>query len=262
MGSQKSQDRTENQATERQLAHHATTLTVPRVRHQGALCTCWNRQPLNRRTGEGNGTPLQDSRLENPRDGEPGGLQSMGSRRGGHDGGTSLSLFTHWRRKWQPTPVFLPGESQGPGARWTAVYGVAQGRTRLNRLAAAATLRHGPLSWPWSWPQRPDLHVTAGASSQGTDSEPRPPGLLLRVKLHPGPSTPNWRVKGSRGHESPPSSQKERRGGAPRAHPVNPSSSPQPAPAPPHLCSEPALPLPSLTTLLPVLGLSLSTDLQ
>ena len=27
----------------------------------------------------------------------------------------SLSLFTymHWRRKWQPTPVFLSGESQG-----------------------------------------------------------------------------------------------------------------------------------------------------
>ena len=33
----------------------------------------------------------------------------------GHDWGTSLSFFTftHWRRKWQPTPVFLPGESQG-----------------------------------------------------------------------------------------------------------------------------------------------------
>ena len=30
----------------------------------------------------------------------------------------SLSLFTfmHWRRKWQPTPVFLPGESQGWGS--------------------------------------------------------------------------------------------------------------------------------------------------
>ena len=28
---------------------------------------------------------------------------------------TSLSLFTfmHWRRKWQPTPVVLPGDSQG-----------------------------------------------------------------------------------------------------------------------------------------------------
>ena len=30
---------------------------------------------------------------------------------------TSLLLFPlmHWRRKWQPTPVFLPGESQGRG---------------------------------------------------------------------------------------------------------------------------------------------------
>ena len=48
---------------------------------------------------------------------EPGGLQSMGSLRVGHDWATSLSLFTfmHWRRKWQPTPVFLPGESPGMG---------------------------------------------------------------------------------------------------------------------------------------------------
>ena len=49
---------------------------------------------------------------------EPGGLQSMGSLQFGHDWATSLSLFTfmHWRRKWQPTPVFLPGESQGRGS--------------------------------------------------------------------------------------------------------------------------------------------------
>ena len=49
---------------------------------------------------------------------EPGRLQSMGSWRVGHDWVTSLSLFTfmHWRRKWQPTPVFLPGESQGRGS--------------------------------------------------------------------------------------------------------------------------------------------------
>ena len=46
---------------------------------------------------------------------EPGGLQSMGSLRIGHDWVSSLSLFTFmpWRRKWQPTPVFLPGESRG-----------------------------------------------------------------------------------------------------------------------------------------------------
>ena len=49
---------------------------------------------------------------------EPGRLQSMGSLRVEHDWATSLSLFTfmHWRRKWQPTPVFLPGESQGWGS--------------------------------------------------------------------------------------------------------------------------------------------------
>ena len=29
---------------------------------------------------------------------------------------TSLFTFMHWRRKWQPTPVFLPGESQGQGS--------------------------------------------------------------------------------------------------------------------------------------------------
>ena len=45
---------------------------------------------------------------------EPGRLQSMESLRVGHDWATWLSLFTfmHWRRKWQPIPVFLPGESQ------------------------------------------------------------------------------------------------------------------------------------------------------
>ena len=49
---------------------------------------------------------------------EPGRLQSMGLLRVRHDWVTSLSLFTfmHWRRKWQPTPVFLPGESQGRGS--------------------------------------------------------------------------------------------------------------------------------------------------
>ena len=42
----------------------------------------------------------------------------MGSLRVGHDWATSVSFFTfmHWRRKWQPTPVFLPGESQGQGS--------------------------------------------------------------------------------------------------------------------------------------------------
>ena len=49
---------------------------------------------------------------------ELGRQQSTGSLRVGHDWATSISLFTfmHWRWKWQPTPVFLPGESQGQGS--------------------------------------------------------------------------------------------------------------------------------------------------
>ena len=64
---------------------------------------------------------------------EPGRLQSMGSHRVGHDWPTSLSLFTFmpWRRKWQPTPVFLPGEAQGQ--RSLAGYS-AQGPKELTQL--------------------------------------------------------------------------------------------------------------------------------
>ena len=66
----------------------------------------------------GSGTPLQSSCLEIPWTEEPGKLQSTGSLTVRHDWATSLSLFTfmHWRRKWQPTPVFLPRESQGWGS--------------------------------------------------------------------------------------------------------------------------------------------------
>ena len=74
---------------------------------------------------------------------EPGRLQSMASWRVGHDWATSLSLFTfmHWRRKWQPTPVFLPGESQGWGTWWAAVYGVTQSQTQLKWLSSSRCLR-------------------------------------------------------------------------------------------------------------------------
>ena len=72
---------------------------------------------------------------------KPGRLQSMGLLGVGHDWVTSLSLFTfmHCRRKWQPTPVFLPGESQGQGAWWAAVYGVEQSRTWLKWLSSSSS---------------------------------------------------------------------------------------------------------------------------
>ena len=67
-------------------------------------------------TGEGNGTPLQYSCLENPMDGGAWWAAVHGVTKSR----TRLSNFTftcmHWRRKWQPTPVFLPGEFQGRGS--------------------------------------------------------------------------------------------------------------------------------------------------
>ena len=76
---------------------------------------------------------------------EPGGLQSMGSLRVGHDWATSLSLstFMHWRRKWQPTPVFLPGESQGRGS---LVGCRLWGRTESDTTEATATAAASYLS--------------------------------------------------------------------------------------------------------------------
>ena len=66
---------------------------------------------------------------------EPGRLPSMGSLRIGHNWETSLSLFTfmHWRRKWQPIPVFLPGESWG---RRSLVGFCLWGRTESNMTEA------------------------------------------------------------------------------------------------------------------------------
>ena len=72
---------------------------------------------------------------------EPRRLQSMRSLRVGHDRGTSLSLFTfmHWRRTWQPTPVFLPGESQG----WGSLVGCCLwGRTESD-MTEATQRQHG-----------------------------------------------------------------------------------------------------------------------
>ena len=115
--------------------------------------------------GEGNGTPLQYSSLENPMDGEawwaavhgvaksrtrlsdftftfhfdalekemathysvlnwriPGTGSLVGCRYGVAQSRTRQRLHFHFslsclgRRKWQPTPVFLPGESHGQGS--------------------------------------------------------------------------------------------------------------------------------------------------
>ena len=74
--------------------------------------------------GEGNGNPLQYSCPENPMGrgaweaAVHGVAKSQTWLQLHFHFSLSLWLFTflHWRRKWQPTPVFLPGESQGWGS--------------------------------------------------------------------------------------------------------------------------------------------------
>ena len=66
---------------------------------------------------------------------------------------TSLSLFTflHWRRKWQPAPVYLPGESWDGGAWWAAVYGVTQSWTRLKWLSSSSRCHPHSLADDRGW---------------------------------------------------------------------------------------------------------------
>ena len=138
--------------------------------------------------GEGNGTPLQYSCLENPMDRgawwaavhgaaksrtrlsdftftfhfhalekemaphsstlawkitwmqEPGGLQSIGSRRVGHDWVTSLSLWCIGEGNGNPLQFSCLENLRDRGAWWAAIYRVAQSQTRLKRLSSKGTV--------------------------------------------------------------------------------------------------------------------------
>ena len=67
----------------------------------------------------------------------------------------------HWRRKWQPTP----GESQGGGAWWAALYGVAQSQTRLKRLSSKLQLFSSP---------PPSTQLKQKKTKMTTEKKPRP----------------------------------------------------------------------------------------
>ena len=72
--------------------------------------------------------------------GEPGGLPSMGSHRVGHDWiDLAVAGELIWRRKWQPTPVFLPREFQGRGSlAGCRLWGCTVGHDWSDLAAAAA----------------------------------------------------------------------------------------------------------------------------
>ena len=73
---------------------------------------------------------------------EPGGLQSRGLLRVGHDWATSLSLSSIGEgngNSLQCSCLENPGDR---GAWWAAVYGVAQSRTRLKWLSSSSSMRY------------------------------------------------------------------------------------------------------------------------
>ena len=67
---------------------------------------------------------------------EPGGLQSMGSLRVGHDWVASLSLSCIGEGNGNPLQCSCLENPRDGGAWWAAVYGVTQSQTRLKRLSS------------------------------------------------------------------------------------------------------------------------------
>ena len=74
---------------------------------------------------------------------EPGSLQSVGSRRVGHFH-FSLSCIGEGNRN--PLQCSCLENPRDGGARWAAVYGVAQSRTRLKRLSSSSSSNHSDSS--------------------------------------------------------------------------------------------------------------------
>ena len=64
--------------------------------------------------------------------------------------------FLHWRRKWQPTPVFLPGESQGWGRRvghdWSDLAAAAAGNRDTQKRPARRDVT-GRARWDTCFPR-------------------------------------------------------------------------------------------------------------
>ena len=136
------------QRWEKAMATHSSTLawTIPWMEEPGRLQSMgswrvehdWATSLSVSCIGEGNGSPLQCSCLENPKDGRAWQAAVHGVVKSRTRLSNFPFSFMHWRRKWQPTPVFLPGESQG----WQSLVGCRLWGRRVRHdwsdLAAAA----------------------------------------------------------------------------------------------------------------------------
>ena len=102
----------------------------------------------------------------------------MGSLRVGYDWASSFWLFTfmHWRRKWQPTSVFLPGESQGRGSLVGChLWGCTESDTKQLSSSSsraslvAQTVKNLPAmqeTWVWSLGWEDSLDMNSGSQAR------------------------------------------------------------------------------------------------
>ena len=104
--------------------------------------------------GEGNGKPLQYSCLENPMDGGAWWAAVHGVATSRSPLSNFTFTFTQWRRKWQPTPVFLPGESQGRQSLVGCRLWGAQSWTRLKRLSSSSSMMGETILACFTWATR------------------------------------------------------------------------------------------------------------
>ena len=111
---------------------------------------------------------------------EPGGLQSMGSRRVGYDWATSLSLSCVGEGNGNPLQCSCLENPGDGGAWWAAVYGVAQGGTQMKWLSSSSSSDRGQFSSVQSL-NRVRLFATprtaarqASLSITNTQSPPKP----------------------------------------------------------------------------------------
>ena len=88
-------------------------------------------------------------------------------------------LFSSSRRKWPPTPGFLPGKSHGQKSLAGMVHGVAESQTRLKRLSTPAPVGVAGTRAPHSSGQSP-VHGASGPWSE--IQGPRQEGLTCLQK--------------------------------------------------------------------------------
>ena len=88
---------------------------------------------------EGNGTPFQYSCLENPMDRGAWWAVVHGVAKSRAQLSDFSFTLMHWRRKWQPTPVFLPGESQGRQSLVGCHLWGSTDRTWLKQLSSSSS---------------------------------------------------------------------------------------------------------------------------